>query len=184
VGGVNPYKACPINGQPFQSDWKYCPWHGALIGTEVVDRPIPVRDPVQTVVAFLEAYRSADRQSMSEVLDLETILGAWIDESLGRWAGLPPSLLALMRKQAAPRMAQALAPIVLDTLTSKEMQEAFPPDVGRPEDLVKLYYPQVDGDNARLNPTRIATGSFAAQSFFLHKKDGRWRIVRMPFFPE
>jgi hypothetical protein len=184
VGSINPHEACPINGQPFQPGWEYCPWHGARIGTEVASRPIPVRDPVQTVVAFLEAYRKGDRQSMSEVLGLDAILGVWIDESLSRWQGLSPSLLSLMKRQAAPRMTEALAPIVLDILTSKEMRETFPPDVGRPEDLVKLYYPQVDGDSARLNPTRIASGSFAAQSFFLQRKDGHWVIIKMPFFPE
>jgi hypothetical protein len=185
VGSINPYTVCPINGQPFQPGWEYCPWHGARIGTEVASRPIPVRDPVQTVVTFLEAYRNSDRQSMSEVLDLDTILGAWIDQSLGRWQGLPPILLALMRKQAAPRMAGALTPIVLDTLTSTEMREAFPPEVGRPEDLVKLYYLQQDGDRAWLNPSRLLpSGSFAAQRFELHRKDGRWVIAKMPFFPE
>ena len=186
AGSVNPHEACPINGQPFQPGWKYCPWHGARIGTEVADRPIPVRDPVQTVLAFFEAYRKPDRQSMSEVLDLETILGDWIGESLKRWEGLPPNLRTLMQEQAVlQQMAQSLTPIVLDILTSQEMRKTFPPDIGRPEDLLKLYYLQVDGDNAWLNPNpRLAGTDFSAHRFFLRKKNGHWVITRMPFFPE
>jgi len=185
-GAVNPYKACPISGQAFQPDWKYCPWHGARIGTEVAERPIPERDPVQTVLAFFDAYRKADRQSMVEVLDLETIMGEWIGQSLDRWEGLSPSLRGLMREQEVPKeMAQALSAIVLDILTSKAMRETFPPEALRLEDLLKAYYVQQDGDRAWLNPSRLvpATG-FAAQRFQLRKVDGHWVIIRMPFFPE
>jgi hypothetical protein len=91
-----------------------------------------------------------------------------------------------MKEQAAPRMAQILTPIVLDILTSEEMRKTFPPDIVRPEDLLKLYYLQVDGDRAWLNPSRLlpAGSSFAAQRFELRRKDSRWFIIRMPFFPE
>jgi hypothetical protein len=185
-GGINPYKACPINGQPFQPGWKYCPWHGTRIGTELAPRAIADRDPVQTVLAFFEAYRRADRQGMEEVLDMETILGEWIGASLDRWEGLSPNLRALMRKQDVPKeMAQALSPIVLDILTSNEMRETFPPEVVRLEDLLKLYYVQQADDLAWLNPSRLVVNEgFAAQRFHLRKKDGHWVITRMPFFPE
>lgn len=187
---ANTYKRCPINGRPFQPDWKYCPWHGELIGTGQPPRPIPYRDPKETVLAFFQAYREAEKnpaqaqQVMLEVLDLESILSEWVAGSLDRWEGLPTKLSRLMKEQAVPEMAQAMVPIVLNILTSPEMREVYTPQGGLTQDFLKLYYLQVEGDRARLNPSSrlLPRGSFAAQTFYLRKKEGRWVIIRMPFF--
>ena len=187
---LNPYKYCPINGRPFQPDWKYCPWHGKRIGTERAPGPVPYRDPKETVLAFFQAYRDAEKdpigaqQVMLQVLDLKSILSEWLTASLDRWDGVPAELRRLMKEQAVPEMAEALVPIVLNILTSPEMREAYRPEGGLTQDFLKLYYLQVEGDRARLNPSSrlLARGSFAAQTFHLRKKDGHWVITRMPFF--
>jgi len=182
VEKLNPFTHCPINGKPFAPDWKFCPWHGTRIGAEVARRDIPERTPKETVLAFFQAYQKGDRQGMADVLDLESILEDWLSESLGRWKGLPPELQELMSGGAAPQMAEALAPIVLDILASREMRETYRTSTEIIGKALAQYEVQEEGDRARLNPRSLVMRDFASQRFYLRKKDGHWVITRLPFF--
>lgn len=194
-GSASPGHNCGGYDRVLEPGWRFCPWCGHQVQTEVGERSIPDRDPWQTVLAFFEAYSGAEenpeaaRQVMGEVLDLESILGEWVTGSLDRWEGLPPKLRGLMRRQAAPEMARAMTPIVLDILTSKQMLEAYPPLAGISYGLLRQSYwldEDEHGDRAWLNASSVVRrtdfADFAAHRIHLRRKEGRWVITRIPFF--
>ena len=126
---------------------------------------------------------------MGEVLDLESILGDWVTQSVDSWEGLPTQLRGLMRRQAAPEMARAMTPIVLNILTSKQMLEAYPAQTGISYELLRQSYwldEDEQGDRAWLNASSVVRrtdfADFAAHRIHLGRKQGRWVITRIPFF--
>ena len=144
--------------------------------------------PGQTVLAFFEAYGKAVRQTMEEVLDLQSVLGEWIADSMDRWEGVPKHLRTMMKRDAVPQMTEAMTPIVLDILTSKQMLEAFPARLNISYELLRQsYHLEQSRDEASLNMAGLIIRQsdfkdFAAQRILLRRKDGHWVITRMPFF--
>jgi len=180
-------RTCPVCKHALEPGWRYCPWCGQRVQAASPSRPAPDRDPWQTVLAFFEAYGESDRQTMEEVLDLQSILSDWIAESMESWEGVPRDLRTMMKRDAVPRMAGAVTPIVLDILTSKQMLEAFPARVNISYELLRQsYYLDQTGDRASLNMAGLVKQSeiadFAAQRILLRRKDNHWVITRMPFF--
>jgi len=180
---------CPVCGDEVEEGWSYCAWCGARLAPPVPTESDQDRDPKETVLAFFQAYRKAERdpegarRDMDEVLDLESILGEWIGASLERWEGLSSGLRGLMRRRALPRMAKAMAPIVLELLTSSEMLKTYPPDIEITHDFLKPYKLVIKDERASLYPPSwmVGRGGFAEHTFELSKKGGSWRIIKMPF---
>ncbi len=185
TASVDLSRPCSFCDRLLEPEWRYCPWCGRRVHAE--SRAVPDRDPWQTVLAFFEAYSKADRDTMEEVLDLQSVLGEWIADSMDRWEGVPDKLRAMMKRDALPQMAEAIAPVVLDILTSKQMLEAFPARVNISYELLRQsYHLEQSGDEASLNMSGLVRrgdfADFAAQRILLRRKDDHWVITRMPFF--
>ena len=175
--GSKAIKVCPKCAREMQADWKYCPYHGALLKTlQTKPAKAVIKEPKEVLYSFLQAISSGDKSGIRQTIDVKGIVETILSHGIEKLK-IPKKRMAYLKREFVPEAAKRLKSLILDVLVSQEIKDTIKGISLSKGEFDLLFEQEITGNTARVF---AADPSSSEEVFFRRIADGRWQITRFP----